>query len=302
MSSPFQGDRRYVSPVQVARALGVSESTVKRWVDTKRLAAHRTAGGHRRILVQDVVELVAREKLPYFDLTVFRDAEPLSIGELAEGLQEALMAANADEVRHLILDAHLAGHSISTLADRIISPVMASFGDCWVSGEVDVYHEHRATQLCLSALLALEARVQAAHPVSDHTPLALGGGPEGDHYILANLLVGMALRETGWRVQNIGPNTPFDSLRRAMTDLRPRLVWLSCSHLADVESFSSEYEAFSAHAERLGVAVAVGGRAIDESLRRRMAFTHFVDQIGCLVAYAGELLALRPDAGDDARS
>lgn len=293
MSSQFQTNRRYVSPVQVARALGVSESTVKRWVDTNRLAAHRTVGGHRRILVQDVVELVRREKLPHLELTALQEADPLSISELAEEFQGALLAGNSDEVRYLILDAHQAGHSISTLADQVISPVMACVGHGWFSGEVDIYHEHRATQLCLSPLLALEARIQAAHPVTDDTPLALGGGPEGDHYILANLLVAMALREIGWRVQNIGPNTPFDSLRRAMTDLRPRLVWLSCSHIADVQSFLHEYEAFYKHAERARVAVAVGGRAIDEPLRRRMTFTHFGDHIGHLTAYASQLLALR---------
>jgi excisionase family DNA binding protein len=287
MSPPAPASRHYLSPAQAARALGVSESTVKRWVDTQRLAACRTAGGHRRILADDILELVRREKLPHLDLAALRpecSAVPASTGDLADRLHAALRAGEPDEVRSLILEA---GVSISTLADEVISPVMARIGHGWAVGELDVYREHRATQLCHAALSSLEARMTAANPVADDRPLALGGGPEGDHYLLANLLVGMALREAGWRVVNVGPNTPFRSLCRAASDLRPRLVWLSCSHLADPEAFVREYAEFYRHAERSGVAVAVGGRALTEEVRKRMTFTHFGDRIGHLTAYAG---------------
>src|SRR2546430_13117031 len=55
------------------------------------------------------------------------------------------------------------------------------------------------------------------------------------HYVLANVLVAMVLEENGWRAVNVGPNTPLASFVRALRQLRPRLLWLSCSYLADVE-------------------------------------------------------------------
>lgn len=65
----------------------------------------------------------------------------------------------------------------------------------------------------------------------------MGGRPQHDHYLLANLLIAMLLREAGWRVRTIGPNTPFASCERALREQQPRLLWLSCSYLADVEAF-----------------------------------------------------------------
>jgi excisionase family DNA binding protein len=47
----------YVSVGQVARALGVTPDTVRRWTSTGFLPCVRTAGGHRRIAQEDVDEL-----------------------------------------------------------------------------------------------------------------------------------------------------------------------------------------------------------------------------------------------------
>ncbi len=46
------------TPKQAALALGVSESSVKRWVDSGRLSAGKTCGGHRKLALSAVVDMV----------------------------------------------------------------------------------------------------------------------------------------------------------------------------------------------------------------------------------------------------
>ena len=49
------------SPRKIAEALGVGESTVKRWIDAGRLEADRTLGGHRRVALEEVLRFVKEE-------------------------------------------------------------------------------------------------------------------------------------------------------------------------------------------------------------------------------------------------
>ncbi|MGL4549923.1 MAG: hypothetical protein ACRC33_01945, partial [Gemmataceae bacterium] len=66
---------------------------------------------------------------------------------------------------------------------------------------------------------------------------------------------------------------------------------VSCSHLADPEAFVAGFAGLYAEAEAAGAAVAVGGRALGEDVRRRLTFTHHGDTLAHLAAYARDLLA-----------
>ena len=55
---------RLLTSHQVGDLLQVNPSSVKKWVDSGRIAAFRTPGGHRRIRVADLVEFLNRHSMP----------------------------------------------------------------------------------------------------------------------------------------------------------------------------------------------------------------------------------------------
>jgi excisionase family DNA binding protein len=278
----------YLSTVQAAEALGVSVSTVKRWVDEGVLPAHRTAGGHRKLLRVEVVALARQGDLPRGDLAALSAASPRDEDQLLEmtatALLDALRRGRGTEVSAIIRRAYNLGVAIESLADRVIAPVMVKLGQDWENAQIDVWEEHRGTQLCAAALYDLKDELETR--AERNRPVAVGGAPEGDPYLLPTLLAQLVLLDAGWDAVQLGPNTPLPSLANAVRELRPRLLWLSVSYLEDVPRFIRTYKDFYRVAEREGVAVALGGKGLVASVRSAIPYTTHGDGLSHLAAFA----------------
>lgn len=282
---------QYLTTTEVAEALGISVSTVKRWVEDGVLPARKTAGGHRKLLLADVLEIARQSNLPLPDPSFVkvsrRKPRTRDPREFEERLYQSLRDGDAETVRGIVHGAYANGMPMETLADTVIAPAMNRIGDDWEQNCIDVMHEHRASQLCLGALYelrqVLEARARRERPV------AVGGALEGDYSELPTLLAQMTLLDVGWNAVNLGANTPLASLTRALAELQPRLVWLSLSHIQSEDSFLNQYRQFFRQAERSGVAVIVGGHALVDSLRSSIPYTAYGDGLSHLAALARTL-------------
>jgi methanogenic corrinoid protein MtbC1 len=219
----------------------------------------------------------------------------------AAALFDALVRGDGAEVGALIRRTYRSGVPIETLADRIIAPVMARVGHDWETARIDVWQEHRGTQMCAAALFDLKAELEAR--AERNRPVAVGGAPEGDPYLLATLLAQLVLLDAGWEAINLGPHTPLPSLVQAVRELRPRLLWLSVSYLGHPAEFLGAYRDLYRTAEPQGVAVAVGGQALAAPIRAAIPYTTYGDGLSHLAAFARTLhpRPKRPRRGRPAR-
>lgn len=282
---------------QVARALGVGVSTIKRWVDSGEIQAHKTVGGHRLIAFADVSRFAWERGLPLMDLdrpAVPRNVPAASGPEFVDALVAALAGGHARDARELIRRAWAEGIGAAALADDILRPAMERIGHGWESGDLDVYQEHRASRMVEAALQELIEGMGAGPDLGPDAPLALGAAPEGDLYTISGLLCELMLREQGWAAMNLGPNLPLASLARAVRAHRPRLVWLSAHRIADIPAFVAEYKTFYAAADAAGAAVVLGGPALDADLRARLVAASFGDRMAHLAEFARRWMPARP--------
>jgi excisionase family DNA binding protein len=282
----------YLSPLQVSEALCVSVTTVKRWVDDGVMPAQKTPGGHRKLLLADVIRFLRENPLPGADMSRLclrcpEDAVP-DADDVRRQLLPMLRTADVDGARGLLETAYRAGLGMEVLADEVIAPAMHTIGHDWATGQIDVYQEHQSTQVCVEAIHQFKAVMDDnAEP---RRPIAICGASEGDPYLLASLLVQMVLRDHGWQAINFGPNTPLESFGRAIVDCRPRLICLSVSYLPDRDRFVREYHELFRQARAADVAVAVGGAMLaDQSFREALPFTHHGDRLAHLVEFARQL-------------
>ena len=298
----------YISTAQAARSLGVSVSTVKRWVDEGVLPAQKTAGGHRKLLRAEVLALARKGALPTEDLSQLvlpstrKRKSTTDLHSYREALLAAIVDGRAAEVRALIRRAYRGGLAIETLADQVLSPVMEKVGHDWETGQIDVWHEHRGTLLVAAALFDLQSEI--GRRAEQQRPVAVGGAPAGDPYLLSSLLAQLVLLDAGWQAINLGPSTPIDSFVKAVQELRPKLIWISASHFADAALFSRDYTLLERAAEKYGAAIAVGGRALTEPVRAKLHYTSHGDGLSHLAAFARSLhpRPQRPRRGRPPRS
>jgi hypothetical protein len=96
-------------------------------------------------------------------------------------------------------------------------------------------------------------------PPTDATR-AVGGAPSGDPYILPSLAASIVLASVGVRATNLGPETPIETLRHAVDDLAPQILWVSASVSADPSKLRDDIVGLADGALARGCSVIVGGR------------------------------------------
>ncbi len=283
-------ETRYVSTAQVAHALGVSVTTVKRWVDDNVLPAHRTVGGHRKLLMTEVLRLVRGGNLPQADLSRLMPQGPAGDTDpdaVLRQMRDAVAATDVDLIGSIIHGAYQSGTPVETLADRVIAPTLFAAGREWSAAKMDVLQEHRVTQACVAACYELGALLKTN--TDKGRPVAVGGAPEHDHALLPSLLAKLTLLDAGWDAIYLGPHTPMAALVSAVDRLAPQLIWLTVTHLEHPEQFLAEYGELYRACDARGVAVVVGGRGLTDPVRVRMPYTAFGDGMTQLGAFARSL-------------
>jgi len=253
-----------LSPRQLAEAIGVSESSIKRWADDGSVVALRTAGGHRRIPIEEAVSFIrvsgSRVVRPaILGLAEFEDGpvDAAVQGSESRVLFNWLRDGRTDDARGLIVSLYLSGWSTAQLIDGPIRDAMQWLGESWESRPEAVLLEHQATDFVIQALNQVRSLL---HIPSVAAPRAIGAAPSGDPYILPTLAACTVLTELGFRATNLGPETPMSTLHRAASELAPDLMWISVSTKSGRDRVREDLSSLVEALSLTGASLAIGGR------------------------------------------
>jgi len=254
-----------LSPKQLAQVIGASESSLKRWIDGGQIQAVRTNGGHRRVSLAEAVRFIRDRHHDIADPTPLglANLQPDTAIALDQRLGDALIAGDAPLTRTILITAYVAGTPIAQLCDGPIKSALERVGLLFKNDHPDagIAIEHHATDTCLHALNHLRAYMP---PTPLDAPVALGGAPSGDPYLIPSLMASMTFDACGYRTFNLGPNTPFDALRNAAMRQRPRLVWLSLCGSNSVTDLSQQVMRLADDLGNIGASLIIGGRESDQ--------------------------------------
>ena len=252
-----------ITPKQLALAIGVSESSLKRWADDGLLEVSRTAGGPRRIPVSSAIQFVRQRQLELvrpdaigLPTKLTPGSETRLIGNPTRHLTDLLIDGKQEEAELFITSRYLGGQDISELADGLIRESLAEIGEFWQHRGDGIVIEHRATDTCVRALLRMRSMFEIPEPAS----ICTGAAVPGDHYMLPSLVASLVAAENGLIPRNLGPDTPFDSMKIAAEKDQPVLFWVTVSVISDMSHISSGIMDLKSHLSKQNCVVAVGGR------------------------------------------
>ncbi len=269
---------KLLSPKQVAKAIGASESSLKRWCDQGLIKTVKTAGGHRRIPVHEALRFVREQNHAVVEphilsMTATTDRKARRIEGVAERLTEALLSNNELTCRAIVFDMFLAGESVSRIFDDVVAAAFRAIGDKWEFHEAEVYQERCSCQIMLRLLHELRSHQVPPNP----SCVALGATIEGDQYVLPGTMAEIVLRSVDWDARLLGTSIPFDSMVKAVETHSPELFWLSVSFIEDEAAFIAGFHRLSAAASKTKTAIVVGGRALTSEIRTRLSYSAFCD-------------------------
>jgi MerR family transcriptional regulator, light-induced transcriptional regulator len=303
--------KAFLTPKDLAEALGVSESSLKRWADDGVIRVSRTAGGHRRIALADAVRFARESGLQIEHpaalgleeiLPARRGADAPATGT-ADAIYAAFLRDDWRVARGLIVNAYVTGESVATLCDGAIREALSRAGELWEHGSDGIVVEHRAVDTCLQALSLIRSLIPAGAATA---PVALGAAFANDPYVLPSLIAAVVLADAGFRDVNLGPTMPTAALTSAVERYAPALVWRTVSITADAEAVRRDLSAVLEKMPPHGSMV-LGGRGVPPGIHHLPERIHHLGSMSELAGFARGILAMRasdapPPAADPVAS
>jgi len=234
---------------ELSRRAGVSVELLRAWERRyELLSPSRTAGGLRlydegdeRRVVRMLEHLSAGVSAAEAARLTRRELErPLpGVVDVSRSSEDPLPAASysgdsGDQLRRALdhldetganaaLDRLLSGFAVETVLREAVLAYLHEIGDRWEKdGDAVIAQEHFATALLRGRLLGL-----ARGWGGGYGPLALLACFPGDQHDLGLICFGLALRQHGWRITFLGPDTPLPAITETADLVRPALVVLT---------------------------------------------------------------------------
>jgi MerR family transcriptional regulator, light-induced transcriptional regulator len=221
---------------ELSRRAGVSPELLRAWEHRYGLLRPtRSAGGLRlytpgdvervRLMRKHLADGLAAAEAAAAALRTVVDPEAappaLSPAALREELAEAL--DRFDEPRaQALLDRLQAVATVDVLLGEVVLPYLRELGERWARGDASVAQEHFASGVLRGRLLGI-AR-----------DWGLGVGPAavlaclpGEQHDLGLIAFGLALHARGWRILNLGPDAPIETVEEVSRRVQPSLVVLT---------------------------------------------------------------------------
>ncbi|MCY2975831.1 MAG: helix-turn-helix domain-containing protein [Planctomycetota bacterium] len=271
---------------EAADFIGVSPSTLKRLCESASVPVFRTPGGHRRIDKMDLDRIVISR--PRF-LSQSAKQQRDKCETTSEMVLASLMNAKPTEVAELLLKStHSNAGLIAALEDCLVAALW-KVGQLWRDDKIDVYQEHICTNAALTAIDLLQHQITTE---ANRNYVAIGGSMGATNETVASKLIALCLFSIGITSVDLGCMIPPASLARAAVYFEAKLVWVTHTHVMDVDQLFAWHEELKSLLPT-NTRIVIGGGGLSPAIRRSLPWCEYYETLSELTKLEGNrLLAL----------
>ena len=237
--------QKLLTSAEVAKILGVTAVSVKRWADMGLLRTARNVGNTRRF---DPVEVERFLK----DQT---GAVQPDHGPDVEGWLELLLSECDSHQLLATIYAERARLGAWWKVAESFSAVLEEIGERWTEGTLSILEEHLATERLARVL----AQVADQLPSRAGAPRLLLTTAEGEEHTLGLSLAEIVIREHGWPVLWAGRRVPLSEIVAHVASGSVDAVAVSASSVADPGDLLAQTERLGAICRAGEVHLLLGG-------------------------------------------
>ena len=262
---------QYFNSQEAAKILGVNVSTIKRWTDGGKLGCIKSAGGHRKFLMEHLATFLETnkkktEKVNLFpietetDLRISNHILKGNFNYLNELVLNQALSCNIERVQQVLNGLYLGQYHLFQIYDKLVTPVLHKIGQMWFEDKISITEEHISSQLILDAIIRLQGIIRLPRK---KVRKALCMNFSNEFHSIALKMVEHILELREYKVYYSGQNTPLIKLQNVFENFHPDRVYVSGTIVDHPDMLQEEFDEICRLSNEFKAKVYVGGRAFD---------------------------------------
>lgn len=161
----------------------------------------------------------------------------ISIYSSSPADKEKLVAKIQEEIFALLTECNLGDlikvydkysslFGLANFYDKLLKPVMYKIGELWEQGKLDVATEHACTNTASSLVKVINEQISHSKATRSQYKILICT-PDGElHSLVCNIIESLLISK-GFKVYNISPSVPSESIIGYLNDIQPNIILIS---------------------------------------------------------------------------
>jgi excisionase family DNA binding protein len=267
----MEASLQYFNSEEAAKILGVNVSTIKRWTDEEKLECIKTAGGHRKFLMEHMAAFLDRNKkktekvnlFPIESETDLRISHHIIKGDfnyLIDLVLKKALSSNVDRIQQVLNGLYLGQYPLHQIYDHLVTPVLHHVGQMWIDNKLSIAEEHIASQAIRDSVIRLQGIIRLPRKKIGK---ALCLNFSNEFHSMALKMVSHILEIKGYKIFYTGQNTPMERIDQFFQNYRPDRVYISGTMVEDKQLLIREFKIICDLSLNHGSKLFIGGQAFD---------------------------------------